>query len=76
MAEQSLDARGLSCPLPILRARRALKAMAEGDILCVRATDPGAVKDFEAFCRATGNTLVQSDAPDGVFRFRIRARGG
>ena len=57
MADQLLDAKGLNCPLPILRAKKALKDVAMGGTLEVLATDPGAVKDFEAFCRATGNEL-------------------
>ena len=72
MADQVLDAKGLNCPLPILRTRKALKDMPTGATLEVQATDPGAVKDFEAFCRTTGNELVESRAADGVFTFLIR----
>jgi tRNA 2-thiouridine synthesizing protein A len=75
MTEQTLDARGLNCPLPILRAKKALKDMKSGDILVIHATDPGAVKDFEAFCRSTGNALLESNAGNGEFQFRIRAQG-
>lgn len=72
MADQVLDVKGLNCPLPILRAKKALKDMATGQTLEVLATDPGAVKDFEAFCRTTGNELVESRQQDKVFRFTIR----
>ncbi len=75
MADQVLDVKGLNCPLPILRARKALNALPSGATLQVLATDPGAVKDFEAFCRTTGNQLVASEAEGGVFSFVIR-RGG
>ena len=59
MADQLLDVKGLNCPLPILRAKKALKDIPMGGTLEVLATDPGAVKDFEAFCRTTGNELVE-----------------
>ena len=75
MADQVLDVKGLNCPLPILRARKALNALPSGATLQVLATDPGAVKDFEAFCGTTGNQLVASEAEGGVFSFVIR-RGG
>lgn len=69
---QELDARGLNCPLPILRAKKAIAGMSAGEVLKVLATDPGAVKDFEAFCNQTGNELLQSaNAGDG-FEFLIR----
>lgn len=69
---QELDARGLNCPLPILRAKKAIAGMAEGEVLKVFATDPGAVKDFEAFCKQTGNELLQSASADDGFEFLIR----
>lgn len=72
MADQVLDVKGLNCPLPILRAKKTLKDMATGATLEVQATDPGAVKDFEAFCRTTGNELVESRTADKVFSFVIR----
>jgi tRNA 2-thiouridine synthesizing protein A len=72
MESNILDAKGLLCPLPVLKARKALKAMPAGGTLEVLATDPGAVKDFAAFCRTTGNLLVESTAEAGVFRFVIR----
>ena len=72
MDSHTLDAQGLLCPLPVLKARKALKAMAAGEILEVLATDPGAVKDFAAFCRTTGHELVASSESAGIFRFAIR----
>lgn len=72
MADQLLDAKGLNCPLPILRAKKALKDVPAGGTLQVLATDPGAVKDFEAFCRATGNELLESKQQDKVFSFLIK----
>jgi len=62
--DKDLDARGLNCPLPILRARKALNDMASGQVLRIVATDPGSVKDFESFARQTGNPLL-SQAGDG-----------
>jgi tRNA 2-thiouridine synthesizing protein A len=75
MADQLVDAKGLNCPLPILRAKKALKEVAVGGTLEVLATDPGAVKDFEAFCRVTGNELLESQVKDGVFQFLIKRTG-
>jgi len=72
MADQLLDVKGLNCPLPILRAKKALKDLAMGGTLEVLATDPGAVKDFEAFCRTTGNELVSSNEEGKVFSFVIK----
>ncbi len=74
MADQVLDVKGLNCPLPILRAKKALKDVVVGGTLEVLATDPGAVKDFEAFCRTTGNELVNSKAEGKVFSFVIKRR--
>lgn len=71
-ASQELDARGLNCPLPILRAKKAIAGLAEGEVLKVLATDPGAVKDFEAFCKQTGNELLQSQSAGDGFEFLIR----
>jgi tRNA 2-thiouridine synthesizing protein A len=72
VTHQILDVKGLNCPLPILRARKALKDIAVGATLEVLATDPGAVKDFEAFCRTTGNELVESKLDGKVYSFVIR----
>lgn len=71
---QTLDVKGKACPLPILKARKALKALAPGEELEVLATDPGSVKDFDAFCATTGHGLVASDEADGVYRFVIRKK--
>jgi tRNA 2-thiouridine synthesizing protein A len=67
-----LDARGLNCPLPILRAKKAIKGLQHGQILRVRATDPGAVNDFASFCKQTGNELLSSEQNDGEYVFQIR----
>lgn len=72
MESQVLDVKGLNCPLPVLKAKKALKSLPAGATLQVLATDPGAVKDFEAFCRATGNELLESSAEGKVYRFLIR----
>ena len=72
----TLDTSGLLCPLPVLKARKALKAMAPGTTLQVIATDPGAVADFAAFCRTTGDALLQSREEEGRFFFTIRKAGG
>jgi tRNA 2-thiouridine synthesizing protein A len=71
--DSTLDATGLLCPLPVLKARRALRAVAAGGILEILATDPGASKDFEHFCRTTGCVLVAaSEEPGGILRFLLR----
>jgi tRNA 2-thiouridine synthesizing protein A len=75
MATDQLDAKGLICPLPVLKARRAMKALGPGDILEIEATDPGAVKDFAHFCKTTGYRLVTSTQADGVYRFAIEKTG-
>ena len=72
MSDVQLDTKGLNCPLPILRAKKALKSMATGATLEIEATDPGSVKDFAAFCRVTGNDLVDSSEDGGVYKFLIR----
>jgi tRNA 2-thiouridine synthesizing protein A len=72
MADVELDTKGLNCPLPILKARKAMKEMPDGGTLQVLATDPGAVSDFEAFCRATGNELLETSEEGGVYSFLIR----
>ena len=72
MAEHLLDAKGLNCPLPILKAKKALKDVPTGEVLKILSTDPGSVADFEAFCRTTGNELVDSKTEGGVYTFLIR----
>jgi tRNA 2-thiouridine synthesizing protein A len=75
MADVVLDAKGLNCPLPILKAKKALKDVPSGGTLEIIATDPGSVADFEAFCRTTGNELLESNSGDGVYTFLIRRTG-
>ena len=70
--DSELDASGLNCPLPILRAKKAITALDAGQTLRIIATDPGSVKDFEAFCKQTGNELVSSGEEDGKFAFLIK----
>lgn len=72
MADQVLDAQGLNCPLPILKAKKALTGLPAGGTLEVLATDPGSIKDFEAFCRTTGTELVERSDDGKVFRFVLR----
>ena len=71
-ATQSLDARGLNCPLPILRTKKALTSMGTGDTLAILSTDPGSVKDMQAFCKQTGHELVATRSNQGEFEFFIR----
>ncbi len=73
--DQELDARGLKCPLPVLKAKRALKALDAGDTLTVLATDSSAVEDFQNFCQATGDELIRSDDAGGVLTFVIKKSG-
>jgi tRNA 2-thiouridine synthesizing protein A len=72
MADKELDAKGLNCPLPILRAKKALKTMETGQTLAIEATDPGSAKDFESFCNQTGNELVSSSEEGAIYHFEIR----
>jgi tRNA 2-thiouridine synthesizing protein A len=70
---QTVDAIGLACPLPILRAKKALATLSSGEVLCVITTDRGAVRDFQAFCRQTGNELlVQLDETERVTHYLRR----
>ena len=72
-AEKEIDTRGLNCPLPILKAKKALADMRSGDVLKVVSTDPGSMRDFQAFARQTGNELVeQSTAADEFIHFLRR----
>ena len=73
-SDVELDARSLSCPLPILRAKKSLSQMSSGQVLRITATDKGAPNDFEEFCRQTGNLLLSSTALDGEFVFYLRRR--
>ncbi len=70
--DQELDASGLNCPLPILRAKKTLTGMDSGKVLRVIATDPGSVKDFEAFSKQTGNALLESGEEGGKYMFLLR----
>jgi tRNA 2-thiouridine synthesizing protein A len=72
MSDTLLDARGLKCPLPVLRARKAMQGLSSGGVLHIVATDPGSVSDFQAFCEATGHTLVEHAERDGEFSFRVK----
>ena len=72
--DKELDARGLNCPLPILRTKKALTDMASGQVLKVLATDPGSVKDFQAFSKQTGNALLSSDTAGKEFIFYMQKR--
>ena len=71
---QTLDLKGLSCPLPIVKTAQAIKGLNSGDVLEALATDPGSVPDFTAWCRSTGNELVEQTREADVFRFVIRKR--
>lgn len=69
---QKLDARGLNCPLPILRTKKAIASLADGEVLEMVATDPGSLKDIESFCAQTGNELLSSSQSGSDFVFHIR----
>jgi tRNA 2-thiouridine synthesizing protein A len=72
--DKELDARGLNCPLPILRAKKALTDMASGQLLKILATDPGAVKDFQAFSKQTGHALLSSETAGTEFIFFMKKK--
>jgi len=72
--DKELDARGLNCPLPILRTKKSLTDMLSGQILKIMATDPGSVKDFQAFSKQTGNELLEHAATNGEFVFFMRKK--
>jgi len=67
-----LNAEGLNCPLPILKAKKALKDVPVGEVLEIRATDPGSVADFAAFCKQTGNELISSSSEGSIYKFEIK----
>lgn len=71
---KELDARGLNCPLPILRTKKALAEMASGEVLKVLATDPGSVKDMQAFAKQTGNDLINSAEAGGEYTFFMKKK--
>jgi tRNA 2-thiouridine synthesizing protein A len=72
--DQELDACGLNCPLPILRAKKSLSSLESGQVLRIIATDPGSVKDFEAFAKQTGNELLESSEEAGKFHFLVKKK--
>jgi tRNA 2-thiouridine synthesizing protein A len=72
--DKDLDARGLNCPLPILRAKKALNELTSGQVLRIVATDPGAVQDFQAFSKQTGNELLSHSTADREFTFFIKKK--
>ena len=73
-ANVTVDARGLNCPMPIVKTAQAVKTLASGQVIEILATDPGAVKDFAAWSKATGNELVEQTVDGGVYRFVIRKK--
>ena len=76
MSTHQFDARGMKCPLPVLKARKLMKDLADGDVLEIQATDPGAPGDFRHFCETTGHRLLDSTEADGVFVIRVQAVRG
>jgi tRNA 2-thiouridine synthesizing protein A len=72
--QKEIDTRGLNCPLPILKAKKALAEMSSGQVLKVVATDPGSVRDFQAFARQTGNELLEQSSTDNEFAHYLRRR--
>jgi tRNA 2-thiouridine synthesizing protein A len=72
--DREIDARGLNCPLPILRTKKALNDMKTGEVVRIVATDPSSVRDFEAFARQTGNALLEHGEADGAFWFLLKRR--
>ena len=75
MADAQLDAKGLNCPLPVLKAKKSIKSLQAGQTLEILSTDPGSVRDFDSFCKATGNQLMETETLDGkVFRFVIQKK--
>jgi len=72
--DRELDVKGLNCPLPILRTKKALAEMASGEVLHVLATDPGSVKDFQAFAKQTGNELLANSETDKVFEYYLKRK--
>jgi tRNA 2-thiouridine synthesizing protein A len=72
--DREVDARGLNCPLPILRTKKALNEMVTGQVLKVVATDPASQRDFQAFSRQTGNALIDQSAANGEFTYLLRRK--
>ncbi|MNS53332.1 Sulfurtransferase TusA [compost metagenome] len=71
---KDLDARGLNCPLPILKTKKALAEMVSGEVLRVQATDPGSVRDFQAFAKQTGNQLLEQSQNDDIYTFFMQRK--
>ena len=69
---EKFDATGLNCPLPILRSKKIISTLSDGDVLYVISTDPGSVKDFEAFCQQTGNVLLESSETEGRYHYYVK----
>jgi tRNA 2-thiouridine synthesizing protein A len=72
--DREVDARGLNCPLPVLRTKKALNEMRSGQVVRIVATDPASVRDFQAFSRQTGNALLDHGEEDGAFWFLMQRR--
>jgi tRNA 2-thiouridine synthesizing protein A len=73
MATVTIDAKGLNCPYPIMKAKKGIKGLQSGETLEVLSTDPASVRDFESFCKSTGNQLLETEeASEGVYRFVIQ----
>jgi tRNA 2-thiouridine synthesizing protein A len=70
--DKELDTRGNNCPMPILRTKKAINELSTGGVLKISASDPGSVKDMEAFCRQTGNELIQTQEEGSIFTFLVR----
>jgi len=74
MADQQVDARGLNCPMPIVKTAQAVKALASGQTVEVLTTDAGSVKDFAAWSKTTGNAIIEQSSDAGVFRFVLQKK--
>ncbi len=72
MADRTLDVKGLTCPLPVIRARKAIEELGVGQVLEVVATDPGSLADFQAWTKNTGHELLLAEEREGVYRYHIR----
>ena len=72
MADEIFDARGMKCPIPVLKAAKRLKALESGDILTVEATDPSAPEDFKVFCETSGHELLRLEEAEGLFTIAVR----
>lgn len=75
MADLTLDARGMQCPMPVVKAKKAIDSLQPGQMLMIMATDPGSKADFAAWTRSTGNELISAVEDGGVFRYEVRKKG-